>query len=100
MAFYRNSHQASSPAVFKRHCFTFRKSGINMMTKVSSSIVTESGLVTRIDKSPWDIISDWRSARSMTIAQHQSKHQWRRGKIQLAHNVTQKSKKTQHPNIK
>ncbi len=39
--------------------------GAISISAVKNSIVAEIGLDTRIERSPWDIISDWRSARSM-----------------------------------
>ena len=49
----------------KRHAFSLATSGISKMRAANDSISAEIGRDTRMPRLPSDIMSDWRSARSM-----------------------------------
>ena len=48
-----------------RQALAFLNSGAIRISTVKNNIMAEIGLDTSIERSPCDIISDWRSARSM-----------------------------------
>src|SRR4029453_9479202 len=50
---------------FRRHALTLEKTGMSRISSANDSITAEIGLATRIVRLPSDIISDWRSARSI-----------------------------------
>src|ERR671931_669284 len=49
----------------RRHAFTLLDNGMSRTSPANNSITAEIGLATRMERLPSDIISDWRSARSI-----------------------------------
>src|SRR5262249_53887688 len=62
---HRLPPRAYDSSARRRHALNLPNSGISRISSANDSITAEIGLDTRIDRLPCDIMSDWRSARSM-----------------------------------